>query len=406
MRLPRFAQQLVARAKGYHRLSDARRATLGAVWPRLTAGLQAAPFDRLDDPFLTPPGDPAVLDLNSPTASADAPPLRVTPDRFGPPPPHGLPALREAVAETTGLAGDVLVTYGAAGAFRAALTAFVGRRPVVLLAPCSPLFALASAAGRARVRWVPTHAEGGRLRLDFDALSRAMRGAALVAVADPGNPIGLPLAADDTDRLRWAAERSDVLLYVDETYRRPDAPGDRLADLAPARTLVAGSLTASGFGSLRVGWLTGPTPLIEACGLAQTLTYGPVPGVCQQAAWRVLTDARPSDGLADTRRATVDRLRSLGFTVDEPADGPFLWADVRRRGRVFAEELLAAEGVRFGPGDLYGPGGATRVRLSVATDPGRLREGLNRLARFVGGPTRPEPAPRPAATRRPAFSRG
>ena len=406
MGLPRFAQQLVACAQGYHRPSGARWAALGAVWPRLTAGLQGAPFGRLDDPFLTPPGVPAVLDLNSPTASAELPPLRVTPDRFGPPPPHGLPALREAVAETTGLAGETLVTHGASGALRTALNAFVGRRPVVLLAPCSPLFALAASASRARVRWVPTHAEGGRLRLDFDALSRAMRGAALVTVADPGNPIGLPLAADDADRLRWAAERSDVLLYVDETYRRPHAPGDRLADLAPGRTLVAGSLTASGYGGLRVGWLAGPPPLIEACGLAQTLAHGPVPGVCQQAAWRVLTDGRPADGLGDTRRATVDRLRSLGFAVDEPATGPFLWADAGRNGRAFADELLAAEGVRVGPGDLYGPGGATHVRLSVATDPGRLREGLNRLARFAGGPTRPAPAPQPAPKRRPAFSRG
>lgn len=380
--------------------------TLGAAWPRLTAGLRAAPLDLLDDPFLTPPGDPSVLDLNAPAAPAELPPIRVTPDRFGPLPPTGLPALREAIAEATRRPGDPLVTHGASGAFRCALTAFAGRRPVVLLAPCSPLFALAATATRARVRWVATHVEGGRLRLDFDALSRAMRGAALAAVADPGNPIGLPLAADDADRLRWAAERSDVLLYVDETYRRPDTPGDRLADLAPGRTLVAGSLTAYGFGSLRVGWLGGPQPLVEACGLAQTLTHGPVPGVCQQAAWRVLTDTRPAESLSDARRTTTDRLRALGYAVDEPTAGPFLWVDVRRDGRAFAEELLAAEGVRVGPGDLYGPGSGTRVRLSVATDPGRLREGLNRLARFAGGPTRPAPAPRPTPRRRPAFSRG
>ena len=277
---------------------------------------------------------------------------------------------------------------------------------MVLLAPCSPLFALAARSHRARVRWVPTHVADGRLRLDFDALSRAMRGAALLAVADPGNPIGLPLHADDADRLRWTAERSDVLLYVDETFRRPTDPGKRLANLAPDRTLVAGSLTADGFGGLRVGWLTGPPPLVQACGLAQALTHGPVPGVCQQAAWRVLTGPRPADTIPDTRRLAVERLRGdrAGRGRCDGRPVPVGGRAPRRaavRGRIARRRRGAGR-----PGDLYGPGGATRIRLSAVTDPGRLREGLNRLARFVGAPTRPTQEPQPTSRRRPAFSRG
>lgn len=421
MATPFFVRRLLARAGGRY-LPEPRPSAHPGVLRRASDRLLAAPVAAFADPLAGPSNDPAVLDLNPafPVSESPVTGVRVAADRSGPPHPLGLPALREAVAESAGGPdpdGGVLVTPGATGAFHAVLDAFVNPgRPVVLLAPCSPLFATAAAARRARVRWVPTRVEGDRLRLDFDALSRAVRGAALVAIADPGNPLGFRLADEDADRLRWAAERSDVLLYVDETFRRfrGDAPGRRLGDLAPARTLAAGSLSAGdSLGSVRVGWLTGPPPLVQACGLVQATTTPFVPTVCQEVAWRTLMADR-SDGRAEAitarRQDTAERLSELGLPASDPTDGYFLWADVSRHaasGRAFAENLLAVEGVRVGPGDRYGPGGERFVRLSAAADDGRLREGLARLARFVGHqPARPVPAERPAVARTPAFSRG
>lgn len=394
------------------------RHILDSVWGRST-GLPAGVTAALTEPFLKPPHDGTVIDLSqpSPTAAPLAPSGR-TLHRGEPIHPFGLPALRELIAADTGAVDPedgVLVTPGATGAFHAALDAFVRPgRPVVLLTPCSPLFALGAAARRARVRWVPSWVEEGRLRCDFDVLSRAMRGAALFAVADPGNPHGAPLADDDADRLRWAADRSDTLLYVDESYRRyrGPVPARRLAELAPGRTLVAGSVSAGhGLGSVRVGWLTGQTDLVRACGLAQSVTTPFVPPVCQELASRAMQSGGPAgvlDGLLATRRDSVARLREMGLVTTDPLAGYFLWADVSgsgRSGRAFAERLLAEEGVRVGPGDLFGPGGERFVRVSVAAEPGRLREGLSRLARFVGFRPPPAPAARPATIARPEFSR-
>ena len=233
-------------------LDGGNKARFGTIWERVTDRVLATP-DRHG-----PPEDPSVLDLNTPFPT-DGPAVsgvRATADRR-PVSASGLPALRSVIAEVTGTDPDsgVLVTAGATGAFLTTLDAFAAGRPVVLLAPCSPLFATAARSRRCRVRWVPTHVEGDRLRLDFDTLSRAMRGAALCAVADPGNPVGVPLADDDADRLRWAAERSDVLLSVDETFARFRDGPRQLATLAPHRTLVAGSVSAAAihrFGS--AGW--------------------------------------------------------------------------------------------------------------------------------------------------------
>jgi len=40
--------------------------------------------------------------------------------------------------------------------------------------------------------------------------------------------------------------------------------------------------------------------------------------------------------------------------------------------------------VLVGPGSAFGSSGADYVRVSFAVEDGRLREGLNRMERFVG----------------------
>src|SRR5439155_26965684 len=122
---------------------------------------------------------------------------RLTADRDGVPPAWGLPELRERIADTYCLRHErsvdprqeVLVTHGATGAFAAVLDAFVnpGDR-VALFDPCSPLFHLGAKSRRARVRWIPTWTEDGRLRFPVQAFERAVRGAARLVLCDPADP--------------------------------------------------------------------------------------------------------------------------------------------------------------------------------------------------------------------------
>ena len=153
----------------------------------------------------------------------------------------------------------------------------------MLIDPCSPVFALGAKSRRARVLWVPTTQEDGRVHFPEHLLVKAMRGARLLAFADPGNPTGGSIAPEDFERIAWFADRHDVLLYVDETFARflYDGPAANLATMpgAARRVLVAGSATAGyGLGSARVGWLTGPRHLLRACALTANLSapYPPV----------------------------------------------------------------------------------------------------------------------------------
>jgi aspartate/methionine/tyrosine aminotransferase len=327
-----------------------------------------------------------------------------------------VPELREAVAGLSARRGrtvdpdrDVFITHGATGAYAAALDAFVNPDDrVVLFDPCSPLFGLGVQSRRAVPRWVPTWNEDGRLRFPQKAFERAMRGAKMLVLSDPGNPTGACLAAEDVEYVAWIAAGYDVLVYLDESFTRfrYDGEGPSLAAMPGVenRVLTAGSVTQEfRLGSLRVGWLAGQRHLVKACALTASLSAPYVPAVCQQAAARAI--AEPDGDLTQTldlfrqrRQYVVDRLRALRLEPDWPGGGYFVWVPVGEfgmDGRRFAERLLKEQRVLVRPGCVFGPSGGNHIRISFAADDGRLREGLTRLTAFVNGlrnPTAPPPA--------------
>jgi len=321
----------------------------------------------------------------------------------------GLPDLREAIAERcrsdSGRSIDpkreLLISHGATGALAAVLDAFVNPgQGVVLFDPGSPLFSLGAKSRRARIRWVPTRVEDGFTRFDDQHLIQAMRGAKLLILADPVNPTGGRFHPEDVQKIASLAEQQDLLLVLDETFAwfREDGGINLLPQLPAAklRTLVIGSVSAGyGLSPYRVGWLSGPTGLIQAAALMANLNAPGVPAIAQVAALKVLRFDEERFGpvreeLRDRRRYTLAQLRGIGIQPERPSGGYFLWLPVQSfnmTGREFAERLLKEQQVLVGPGEAFGPSGSRFVRLSVAGDDGRLREGLGRIAKFVGRAT-------------------
>jgi aspartate/methionine/tyrosine aminotransferase len=370
-----------------------------------------APFRELERAAeaLAPQG-PEVVDLTQGAPHFDLLPsgsTKLPADRRGWPPPGGLPELRAAVAEK--LLGDnrlafspgdeVLITAGALGAVGVVLDAFVNRGDgVVLPAPVSPLYPLAVHTRGARVRWLSTWLEDGRLRLRLDHLARALRGARLLVLCSPANPTGGILAPEDLEQIAWWADRHDVLLLSDEVFERfhHETRPLSVGALPRARrlTLTAGSVSKGhALASARVGWLAAHRHLLRPCLATAALRAPFVSTLVQQVALAALRTGPEAfepvrAQFASRRRYTVERLRALGLSPAWPAGAFFVWLPVGHlapSGRDFADALLRARGVRLLPGDLFGPGAEGHVRLSYAADEGRLEEGLNRLGEFVRG---------------------
>jgi aspartate/methionine/tyrosine aminotransferase len=369
------------------------------------------------------PHGPEVIDLSRGSPCFDLLPsasTKLPADRRGWPAFGGLAELREAVAEKLSTdnalafnpADEVLITSGVLGAVQTVLDAFVNRGDrVVLLDPCSPLYPLLIGTRQARIHWLATWTDNGRTRFRLDELARALCGARLLVLNCPANPTGGVIAAEDLEQIAWWADRKDVLILSDEAFKRyhHDGPPVSIGTMPRARkrTLTTGSVSKShALASARVGWLAADRHLLRPCLFTAALRSPFVPTISQQIALAALrTDAREFEPILaefeSRRRYGFERLRGMELNAVWPAGGFFFWVPVWNRGvsgRRFAEELLRERQVCVTPGDLFGPSGAGYIRISYATDDGRLQEGLDRLAVYLQKcEGRPEPQNEPLA---------
>jgi N-succinyldiaminopimelate aminotransferase len=323
------------------------------------------------------------------------------------PPAHGLPQLREAIAEHQrrfyGIeldpATDVVVATGASEAIASALLALVDAGDeVVMFSPWFDLYGAAvSLAGGTRVE-VPLTA--GDFRPDADALRAAITPRTRVLLLNsPHNPTGSVFTRDELAAIARVVEEHDLWVISDEAYEHlvytgsEHVPFSTLPGMAE-RTVTIGSagksLSLTGW---KVGWATGPTDLVAAVRVPrQHLSY--VSGGPFQ--WAVVDGlALPDsywtsfrDGLQVQRDQLCDGLAALGFPVTVPEGTYFATTDVRPLGYAdgwaFCRDLPHRAGVVAIPHEVFHDdpeAGRPFVRWAFCKRPEVLAEALDRLTR-------------------------
>lgn len=326
---------------------------------------------------------------------------------LGYPPPFGLAELREAVAEklqrengiTCCPEREVVVTGGVCHAITLAIDTFVNPGDkVVLLDPSFLMYYYCLRFQRARIEWVPAPSRDGELRVDLKMLSRALRGAKLLFLNTPSNPTGAVLSPYTLEAIARLAARRDVLLFSDEVYERFLYDGTFISTArlpgARRRTLTANSFSKShGMAAYRVGYLAAHEHLMRPLQMNLLVRSPFVATLCQRLALRVL--AEPVEAFQPVleefecrRRRVRSRLAEMGIECSLPRGAFYYWIPVHRWGMTglqFAHRLLEDQQVLLMPGDDFGPSGERHVRLSYATDPQELDEGLDRLGTLLAG---------------------
>lgn len=276
------------------------------------------------------------------------------------PPGDGVPELRRAIAAHQarhyGLEWDpdtqVLVTTGATEALAAAVLALTGPDDeVVVLEPAYDSYAAVVAMSGARLRTVPlaldrdapTVGAGLRFRLDAAALHAAVgERTRLILLNTPHNPTGAVLTPADLAEVAHAAQRVDAVVVTDEVYEHLTYDGVRHVPLATLPGMAERTLTVSSAGKTlsltgwKVGWVTGPAPLVTAVRtVKQFLTYTSGAPL-QPAVAAALADddgqvaahlAELRASLARRRDMLTDGLRRAGFEVATASGGYFVVAD-------------------------------------------------------------------------------
>ncbi|MBD8606951.1 pyridoxal phosphate-dependent aminotransferase [Aeromicrobium sp. CFBP 8757] len=266
-------------------------------------------------------------------------------------PGAGVPELRAAIAAHQsrfyGLAVDpddeVAVTTGATEAVAAALLGLVdpGDEVVVLEPYYDSYVAMIQMAGAVR-RPVTLRAPDFRLPVDELRAAVTPRTTAIL-LNSPHNPTGTVLDRAELEAVADLAIEHDLVVISDEVYEHltfdgvPHVPIATLPGMAERTLTISSGGKSFSFTGWKIGWATGPAPLVRAMlGAKQFLTF--TSGSPLQPAIAHALGADDDYFAAFTQRLQSQRdllcagLADIGFDVFVPQGTYFATTDIRPLG--------------------------------------------------------------------------
>lgn len=383
---------------------------MGSTSDRVSARARAVPVSPIRRMFDLTPRVPGAISLAVGEPGFATPPHIVEAGcqalhdgftKYSPNP--GYLELREAIAEKlervngyrVDPGSEVFVTVGAMQAL--ALTFMVGIDPgdeVLVTDPSYTNFDATITLAGGRTVFVPTDPERGYLPHVEDVAAAITPRTRAILVNSPANPTGAVYPRDLLHAIAELCVRHDLLLISDETYAALTY-GD-IRNVSPAsfpglkdRTISIYSFSKEyAMTGWRIGYLTGPAPMLEVMAPVQEAMASCVHSATQRAA---LAAIRGPQDCVETMRRAYQRRRDLvveqmsrvpGVRCPRPDGAFYAFPDVRavtRDTQRLAERLLFDHKVVVSPGEAFGPRSAGFLRLSYAASDDDLAEGLRRL---------------------------
>jgi aspartate aminotransferase/aminotransferase len=206
----------------------------------------------------------------------------------------------------------------------------------------------------------------------------------MIIVNSPANPTGAVYGEQELRDAEVAA-KNDLLVISDEIYNLfcYDRPFVSMAGLYENTLLMRGLSKSYAMTGWRIGWCTGPKPILDKMTMLQQYSFVCAPSMAQAGALVSLkTDM--SQQVADYRRKRDMVYEVLGPAMGLIKPGGAFYAFVPAPGGD-AEKFVAraiANNVLIIPGNVFSPRN-THFRLSYATSDEKLAQGLEILAKLA-----------------------
>lgn len=316
----------------------------------------------------------------------------------------GLPEVRASIASklerVNGIAAtadDIVITAGAVNALMEVLTTLVSPGDTILIPdPGWPNYQMMADVLSARTVHYPLVPEDGFLP-DLDRLDQLAResGAKVLMINTPGNPTGAVFPRQVVEALVELAARHDMYLLSDECYEEIVFVGEHVspASLGGADHVLSVFSMSKTYAMTgwRVGYVTGHRELIDLVAKVQEPMISCATSIAQKAGQAALDGDQHcvremTRTYRERRDMVVGLLRDGDLLISVPDGAFYIMADVSRVDRdsyAFARRLIQETGVAVAPGETFGPSGAGKVRLSLATATPDLHEGAQRLVKAV-----------------------
>ena len=375
------------------RAASARRSAIREIFDRANAMEDVIRLEIGEPSFLTP----AHIRAGAREA-ADAGFTRYTPN-------GGFASLRELIAEKiervdgyTVNVDQVVVTPGAMNALFSLYLALLEPGDEVLLpTPGYPnMDEMVRLLGGVAV-FYDLRPENGYLPDPAEVEALVTPRTKAIFVNTPSNPTGAVFPRELVQELVDIAARHGFWLISDEVYDEMILdPG--LEHFSPARLDPERVVTVYSFSKIyamtgwRIGYLAAPQPLADALRKLQEPQVSCPSAISQKAAEAALLGPRDEiDAMTEAYRARRDRawsaIERTRLSAFRTQGTFYMLLDIGAQAvdsMAFALRLLEDHRVAVAPGVVHGPGGAGKVRISLAVEPEVVEEGIARIAAAVG----------------------
>ncbi len=320
---------------------------------------------------------------------------------------RGLSELRYAIAEKLADENnlevdpdqEIVVTVGAKQAIHAALIALVEEGDEVLVEdPGWVSFApIVNLSGATPVP-IPLHTKDG-LVFNFDEIRGNINSSTRVLLlCNPHNPTGSVYDEAALMAISKIACEHDLIVIADEAYERLVYEQHKHISIASMSGMRERTLTVQttskvyNMGGWRVGWISGPSQIIDQIVNVQSNLVSCTPPFSQWGAAAALGSPIGMGGqlieqlivdLSKRRDFVKAGLESIsGVTCPPALGGFFMFPNISKFGlssEEFSNFLLDQAGVAVVPGSAFGNAGEGHVRILFTSTEAELEKGLNRI---------------------------
>ncbi len=291
---------------------------------------------------------------------------------------------------------EITVTVGAVGGISLALLALCAPGDEVLIPDVAwPNYEMMAICLGLVTRTYPCGRDQG-YRPDLAALQPEPGPRTKVIILNsPSNPAGAVFDRQTVSAVAEFAEKHDLWLISDDTYDQLIYEGEYFTPssfVRDERVISAFSFSKTyAMPGWRVGYLVASEAVSEQVHKLMEPFVSCAPSISQHAAMAALSGpqecvAEMREAYRQRRDAALEVLRTSERDPYVPAGAFYMLLDIRDTGmdsRSFALRLLEEESVAVAPGAAFGPAAEGSVRVCFAPEEGVVREGLERLVRFV-----------------------
>lgn len=234
-------------------------------------------------------------------------------------------------------------------------------------------------------------------RLTADALREKITDKTkLLILPFPNNPTGAIMERHHLEEIAEVLRGTDIMILSDEIYSELTY-GAKHVSIAQIEGMEERTIVINGFSKAfamtgwRLGYATGPAPIISEMMKIHQYAIMCSPTISQHAAVTALTscdeDVTHMVNEYDMRRKfLLNSFKSLGLECFEPKGAFYVFPSIKSSGLdsdTFCERLLYEQKVAVVPGNAFGSCGEGFVRISYAYSLNHLKTAVKRMEQFL-----------------------